>query len=575
MYNINMSHELKKDYTAFNKLLCPILAINYKYDVIFLNNTAKKVYNADIENIKGTAALEHSVGINGKCYKISHGYDRPCFELDEDCPVRDLINDRDKKIALVQHNHKGNIYKVEAYRDDEDDFLFLESHINITGFISEMDVIKKAKEEIESSQKKLKESEELFRTLIDNLPISIGMHKDKYIYANPEFLKMFGYTKNDLKYLNAWEVDADEYRDAAKIRIGRGLQDINDKYDIVLQGIKKSGEKLWMHIYTNSVKYKGEVVRVASFIDVTEMVNLRDSIEQEKNLFKTLIENIHSGIALYGKEKFIYVNSGLLNLLGFTKDDFLNKRVQDFFDMDENQIYSSKVSLFEVHHNKEFSSRFIYKYNDKKLGIRYIDLFRTVVFYRGEETGLAIFTDVTDQIFREQNIIVEKDIYKELSEIDSLTQIHNRRALDGKLGELFNLAKRYNRPLSLIMFDIDRFKNVNDALGHGIGDIVLKELAAVAKEDLRITDFFARYGGEEFMIIAPETPLETALGLAERLRLNVQNHDFKIGRKITISLGVVSLALKESQDSFISRVDSALYKAKEGGRNLVWSENFN
>ncbi len=570
-----MNHELKKDYTAFNKLLFPILAINYKYDVIFLNNTAKKVYNADIKDIYGPAALEHSGGINCKCYKISHGYDRPCFELDEDCPVRDLINDRDKNIVLVKHNHKGNIYKVEAYRDDEDDFLFLESHVNITEFISEMDVIKKAKEEIESSQRKLKESEELFRTLIDNLPISIGMHKDKYIYANPEFFKMFGYTKNDLKYLNAWEVDADEYRDAAKIRIERGLQDINDKYDIVLQGIKKSGEKLWMHIYTNSVKYKGEVVRVASFIDVTEMVNLRDSIEQEKNLFKTLIENIHSGIALYGKEKFIYVNSGLLNLFGFTKDDFLNKKVQDFFDMDENQIYSSKVSLFEVHHTKEFSSRFIYKYNDKKLGIRYIDLFRTVVFYRGEETGLAIFTDVTDQIFREQNIIVEKDIYKELSEIDSLTQIYNRRALDAKLGELFNLAKRYNRPLSLIMFDIDRFKNVNDALGHGIGDIVLKEIAAVAKKDLRITDFFARYGGEEFMIIAPETPLETALGLAERLRLNVQNHDFKIGRKITISLGVVSLALKESQDSFISRVDSALYKAKEGGRNLVWSENFN
>ncbi|MHB1602015.1 MAG: GGDEF domain-containing protein, partial [bacterium] len=145
-------------------------------------------------------------------------------------------------------------------------------------------------------------------------------------------------------------------------------------------------------------------------------------------------------------------------------------------------------------HTNEFSSRFIYKYTDKKGTMRYLDLFRTAVAYNGKQTGLAIFTDVTDQIFREQNILVEKDIYKELSEIDALTEISNRRAMDAKLTELFNLAKRYKRPLSLIMFDIDRFKDVNDTLGHVTGDLILKELAAAAKENLRNTDFFARYG---------------------------------------------------------------------------------
>ena len=191
------------------------------------------------------------------------------------------------------------------------------------------------------------------------------------------------------------------------------------------------------------------------------------------------------------------------------------------------------------------------------------------VTYNGEEAGLAIFTDVTDQIFEEQNILVEKNLYKELSEIDALTEIYNRRVMDAKLTELFNLAKRYNRPLSLIMFDIDRFKDVNDTLGHTNGDLILKELVAAAKEDLRNTDFFARYGGEEFMIIAPETSLETAFGLAERLRLKVQSHDFKIGRNITISIGVASLTAEDSEQSILNRVDSALYKAKKNGRNLV------
>ena len=561
-------------YSAFDKLLCPILAINDKYDVIFLNKTAEEVYKNNINRVNKSDADPQSTGNTaGKCYKISHGYDKPCFELGENCPLKELINNKYKDRAAVNHNHKGQIYKVEAYRDGEDCSLFLESHVNISEFISEIDIVKKAKEEI-------KESEELFRTLADNMQVGVDLHKEKFLYANPALQKMLGYTEDELKAMDHWDIWAgeDDYKNIARESIKKGLSDINRKRYYTFKAVKKTGEELWVYFYVGSVKYKGEIVRIASFIDITEMVNLRNSIEQERNLFKILIENIYSGIALYGKDKFLYVNSALLNLSGLTKEQFLSKSVTDFFDIDENQLYSSNVSLFRVHHNSEFSSRFIYKYKDKYTdktdNVRYIDLFRTTVVYNGEETGLAIFTDVTDQIFREQNILVEKDIYKELSEIDALTQIYNRRAMDAKLTELLNLAKRYNRPLSIIMFDIDRFKNINDTFGHSTGDLILKELAASAKENLRNTDFFARYGGEEFVVIAPETPLKTAKELAERLRLKVQEHDFKIGRGVTVSLGVASLMEGDDESGIVHRVDSALYKAKELGRNLVYSENF-
>ena len=407
------------------------------------------------------------------------------------------------------------------------------------------------------------------------MPVGLDMHREKFVYTNPAFQDMLGYASDELKNMFFWEILAEEYKEEAKRAIKEGLADISYKHYLTFKVMKKSGEALWAYIYAGSVKYKGEIVRVASFIDITEMVNLRNYIEQERNLFRVLIENIHSGIALYGKDKFLYVNSALLNLSGLTREEFLNKSVIDFFDIDENQLYSPRISLFKVHHTDEFSSRFIYKYKGKMDSIRYIDLFRTVVTYNSEETGLAIFTDVTDQISREQNILVEKDIYKELSEIDALTQVYNRRAMDAKLTELLNLAKRYNRPLSLIMFDIDRFKNINDTFGHETGDLILKELAAAAKENLRTTDFFARYGGEEFMVIAPETSLKTAKELAERLRLKIHEHDFKIGINVTISLGVTSLTAEDSEQSIINRADSALYKAKEGGRNLVCIENFN
>ncbi len=566
--------EARGAYSPFNKLLCPILAINDKYDVIFLNKTAEDAYKININCVNESDADAQSTGnIAGKCYKISHGYDKPCFEVGENCPLKELINNKYKNRAAVNHNHKGQIYKVEAYRDGEDCSLFLESHVNISEFISEIDIVKKAKEEI-------KESEELFRTLADNMQVGVDLHKEKFLYANPALQKMLGYTEDELKAMDHWDIWAgeDDYKNIARESIKKGLSDINRKRYYTFKAVKKTGEELWVYFYVGSVKYKGEIVRIASFIDITEMVNLRNSIEQERNLFKILIENIYSGIALYGKDKFLYVNSALLNLSGLTKEQFLSKSVTDFFDIDENQLYSSNVSLFRVHHNSEFSSRFIYKYKDKYTdktdNVRYIDLFRTTVVYNGEETGLAIFTDVTDQIFREQNILVEKDIYKELSEIDALTQIYNRRAMDAKLTELLNLAKRYNRPLSLIMFDIDRFKNINDTFGHSTGDLILKELAASAKENLRNTDFFARYGGEEFVVIAPETPLKTAKELAERLRSKVVEHDFKIGRGVTVSLGVASLMEGDDERGIVHRVDSALYKAKELGRNLVYSENF-
>ena len=684
--------EARGAYSPFNKLLCPILAINDKYDVIFLNKTAEDAYKINIDCVNEPDANPLNAGNTaGKCYKISHGYDKPCFELGENCPLKELINNKYKNRAAVNHNHKGQIYKVEAYRDGEDCSLFLESHVNISDFISEIDIVKKAKEDVELSEKRLetffdslpvpslivdvesgliidankkavdfygwqkeelrnmtmadinpfvtaeetinfrakalkegynfavfkhrlkngsvrdveamisgivhngktyiqavisdvtekkaveerlKESEELFRTLADNMPVGLDMHREKFVYVNPALQNMLGYTSDELKNMFFWEILADEYKEEAKRAIKEGVADINYKHYVVFKAIKKSGEELWVHIYAGSVRYRGEVVRIASFTDITEMVNLRNSIEQERNIFKILIENIYSGIALYGKDKFLYVNSALLNLSGLTKEQFLSKSVTDFFDIEENQLYSSNVSLFNVHHNSEFSSRFIYKYTDKTDNVRFIDLFRTVVAYGGKETGLAIFTDVTDQIFREQNILVEKDIYKELSEIDALTQIYNRRAMDAKLTELLNLAKRYNRPLSLIMFDIDRFKNINDTFGHSTGDSILKELAGAAKEDLRNTDFFARYGGEEFMVIAPETPLKTAKELAERLRLKVLEHDFKIGRGVTISLGVASLTEGDDERGIVHRVDSALYKAKELGRNLVYIENF-
>jgi diguanylate cyclase (GGDEF)-like protein len=182
---------------------------------------------------------------------------------------------------------------------------------------------------------------------------------------------------------------------------------------------------------------------------------------------------------------------------------------------------------------------------------------------------LVVISDMTERIAYENALKKSEENYKMLSEFDVLTGIYNRRAYEKKLSGAINIAQRYKRPLSLIMFDIDDFKNINDILGHAAGDSVLKEIASAIKEGLRATDFFARIGGEEFIIICPETTLEMAANLAERFRAKIENYNFTIGNKITLSFGVIAFQEGSTKENLEHFVDLALYDAKSKGKNRV------
>ena len=158
---------------------------------------------------------------------------------------------------------------------------------------------------------------------------------------------------------------------------------------------------------------------------------------------------------------------------------------------------------------------------------------------------------------------------RELSEKDHLTMIFNRRKFFEILGAEVAKAKRYGRPLSIIMLDIDHFKNVNDTYGHNIGDIVLKTTTNAVSSVIREVDIFARYGGEEFMVLSPETGIKGALVLAEKIRGAVEKHSYPAVGSITISAGVVELSGEDSAGALIKKADEALYLAKNRGRNRV------
>jgi len=166
-----------------------------------------------------------------------------------------------------------------------------------------------------------------------------------------------------------------------------------------------------------------------------------------------------------------------------------------------------------------------------------------------------------------------EEIYR-LTIIDALTGIHNKRYLLEFLDRELARSARYHRPLSLVMLDIDRFKLINDELGHLAGDFTLRELVSLVKEAIRKEELFARYGGEEFIVVLPETNREGALQMAERLRQLVEGHNFKYEErhyKITISLGLVATEGEETltPNDLIKQADEKLYQAKHEGRNRV------
>ena len=278
---------------------------------------------------------------------------------------------------------------------------------------------------------------------------------------------------------------------------------------------------------------------------------------EKLNEFTKIIDNYIITATTKKDSTIINVSSAFVKSSGYSKEELIGEKMHIIRhpDEDENKfkelwqiVSSGKIWNGEIKNkNKNGEDYWLYQH-----------IIPTFDENNNIETLVSLGTDIT----------AKKELEK-MASIDKLTNIYNRRMIDDFLKQEVEIEKRHSNGLSVILIDIDHFKDVNDTYGHQMGDIVLSKMAELITINSRKSDIQGRYGGEEFIIICPQTNCNQALILAEKIRVSIEEFTFEqIGKK-TISLGISSFEENDAEEDLVKKADIALYQAKNTGRNKV------
>lgn len=428
--------------------------------------------------------------------------------------------------------------------------------------------ITQLKEKIENALKsinikrELNYRNELLKNMVEHTQIGVVVFDiDNIYYTNRYFLELLGYEDKEVKEMSIFDV-------FSPIHTKDLIEAFTNKKSILLQEfnlIDKNNRLVYVKgSLTLTKDLNDKDIAIFSFIDTTQEKQLRDMVAREKKVLEGILDKANFGAFIFKVKNLenleiepIYKNRYFDTMI--KKQDI--KTFEDFLILDDEkkELIKSYLKKMMVDESGVFNISDVIMKQDENVVLK---LNMNRVNQNHETLILCTLQDITE----ESRTI---KYFEELSIKDDLTGVCNRRCLEGKLEEYITLAKRYNRPLSVIMFDIDFFKHINDSYGHDVGDKVLKTISNTVSSNIRATDILARYGGEEFVIIAPETTLEDAKALAEKLRKEIESFLFEEGFSITCSFGVTSLNQEDTRETILKRVDEALYKAKREGRNKV------
>ena len=297
--------------------------------------------------------------------------------------------------------------------------------------------------------------------------------------------------------------------------------------------------------------------------------------ERSPEFFRRIVmESADAVIAIDSEQKLVLFSPAAERMFGYTREAILGRPLEDLLPPKFRDGHATKVTAFR---DKGEQARYMGERNSHIVGLRAdgteVKLGATILTVGGERESymVAILRDISERIMFQSEL-------ERMASVDPMTGVLNRRAFLAALEKEWSRAARYRSGLSLMLFDLDRFKSVNDMYGHDVGDRVICRFADLTQSLLRDIDVFGRWGGEEFIAALPHSDLRSARTVAERVRESFARQSFDSeGHKpfsVTVSIGVADIGGgRVPHQQLIKWADDALYEAKASGRNqvVVWN----
>jgi len=417
----------------------------------------------------------------------------------------------------------------------------------------------------------LRESENRYRAIVEWTPEAIVIHRaGKVIFANPSALKMFGASnEHELLGKPILELIHPDYHQFVLARIKKNQADGIPAPMVEEKFLKLDGTVIDVEIQGTAIEFDGKPAIQAALRDVTARNLAQHQLKKSEEQYRLIVDTANEGIVIAQDGVLKFVNRKLEQVTGYSAQELSTRPFLDIVHPDDkSMLVDMNVKRLK---GEPVPERYSFRILTKEGNVRWCEMSGTQTERDGRPATFNFITDITE---RKQ---AEEEIYQ-LAFFDALTHLPNRRLLMDRLNSALAASERSQLYGAVLFLDMDRFKTLNDTLGHDHGDLLLIEVAKRIQNCVRAVDTTARLGGDEFVVILEEidkNPEEAAYKIAliaEKIRLSLSS-PYQLNQHEQHSSPSIGVCLfrgnEESADTLLKHADMAMYQVKDAGRNAV------
>jgi diguanylate cyclase (GGDEF)-like protein/PAS domain S-box-containing protein len=407
-----------------------------------------------------------------------------------------------------------------------------------------------------------KREEELYKTLTTSSPVGIYIIRDgKFRFVNPKFQEFVGYSFQELIGMESISLIYPDDREAARENAIKMLK-MQRTTPYEFRTVTKSGQIKWTMETVIPIYYDGKREALGNYMDIDDRKKAEQALKASEERYRTILENIEDGyyeLDLNGN--FTFFNESCRKIFGYSREEMMGLSEAD---------KDTKEKLFGIALN-------VYKSGQPEKGLD-LEIIRKDGFKRHIEISVSLIKDANGKYIGYRGIVRDIDDRKKaeatilhMAYHDALTGLPNRVLFNDRLNVAMSAAKRNNKKFAVMILDLDKFKSVNDSLGHDVGDQLLQSVGNRLRARLRKSDTVARLGGDEFILLLPEIDQDEYAEVIAKKIISSFQRPFMLGKhdlNITTSIGIAVYPDDGLDfDNLKKNADIAMYKAKESGRN--------